>query len=69
MLNLWPRAPGTTQGDALCGPHRLTFVLCDMTHLHTLTNPPTPQGYNARPQNVELVIDAFRDGLQKQGKL
>ncbi|KIY99826.1 Serine--pyruvate aminotransferase [Monoraphidium neglectum] len=26
-------------------------------------------GYNARPQNVELVIDAFRDGLQKQGKL
>ena len=27
------------------------------------------QGYNARPQNVQLVIDAFRDGLQQQGKL
>eukprot|EP00201_Polytomella_parva_P022457 CAMPEP_0175040986 /NCGR_PEP_ID=MMETSP0052_2-20121109/1630_1 /TAXON_ID=51329 ORGANISM="Polytomella parva, Strain SAG 63-3" /NCGR_SAMPLE_ID=MMETSP0052_2 /ASSEMBLY_ACC=CAM_ASM_000194 /LENGTH=401 /DNA_ID=CAMNT_0016303383 /DNA_START=57 /DNA_END=1262 /DNA_ORIENTATION=- len=26
-------------------------------------------GYNARPQNIELVIAAFRDGLQKQGKL
>jgi hypothetical protein len=27
------------------------------------------QGYNARPQNVALVVNAFRDGLQKQGKL
>ncbi|KAI8464731.1 MAG: alanine-glyoxylate transaminase [Monoraphidium minutum] len=26
-------------------------------------------GYNARPQNVALVVEAFRDGLQKQGKL
>jgi alanine-glyoxylate transaminase/serine-glyoxylate transaminase/serine-pyruvate transaminase len=26
-------------------------------------------GYNARPQNVALVVDAFRDGLSKQGKL
>jgi hypothetical protein len=27
------------------------------------------QGYNARPQNVALVVNAFRDGLQQQGKL
>lgn len=26
-------------------------------------------GFNAVPQNVQLVIDAFRVGLQKQGKL
>ena len=26
-------------------------------------------GHNARPQNMELVIAAFRDGLQQQGKL
>ena len=26
-------------------------------------------GYNARPQNVALVIESFRDGLKKQGKL
>ena len=25
------------------------------------------QGYNATPQNIELVIAAFRDGLQQQG--
>jgi alanine-glyoxylate transaminase/serine-glyoxylate transaminase/serine-pyruvate transaminase len=26
-------------------------------------------GFNARPQNVELVVQAFRDGLKAQGKL
>ena len=26
-------------------------------------------GYNAKPQNIALVIEAFRDGLKKQGKL
>lgn len=26
-------------------------------------------GYNAKPQNVALVLEAFRDGLRKQGKL
>jgi alanine-glyoxylate transaminase/serine-glyoxylate transaminase/serine-pyruvate transaminase len=26
-------------------------------------------GYNAKPQNIELVIAAFRDGLRQQGKL
>lgn len=26
-------------------------------------------GYNAKPQNIELVLAAFKDGLQKQGKL
>lgn len=26
-------------------------------------------GYNATPQNVALVIEAFKDGLKKQGKL
>jgi alanine-glyoxylate transaminase/serine-glyoxylate transaminase/serine-pyruvate transaminase len=26
-------------------------------------------GFNAQPQNVQLVIDAFKDGLQQQGKL
>lgn len=26
-------------------------------------------GYNARPQNVALVVEAFRDGLAQQGKL
>jgi alanine-glyoxylate transaminase/serine-glyoxylate transaminase/serine-pyruvate transaminase len=26
-------------------------------------------GYNAQPQNVELVLAAFRDGLKKQGRL
>jgi alanine-glyoxylate transaminase/serine-glyoxylate transaminase/serine-pyruvate transaminase len=26
-------------------------------------------GYNAQPQNVKLVLEVFRDGLQKQGKL
>ncbi|KXZ49207.1 hypothetical protein GPECTOR_22g797 [Gonium pectorale] len=25
-------------------------------------------GYNAKPQNVELVLTAFKDGLQRQGK-
>jgi aspartate aminotransferase-like enzyme len=25
------------------------------------------QGYNARPQNVELVVAAFRDALAAQG--
>ena len=26
-------------------------------------------GFNARPQNVELVLQCFKDGLKKQGKL
>ncbi|BDA46134.1 Serine-pyruvate aminotransferase, mitochondrial [Coccomyxa sp. Obi] len=26
-------------------------------------------GYNAQPQNIELVLAAFRDGLRKQGRL
>jgi alanine-glyoxylate transaminase/serine-glyoxylate transaminase/serine-pyruvate transaminase len=26
-------------------------------------------GYNAKPANVELVLAAFRDGLQQQGFL
>lgn len=26
-------------------------------------------GFNAKPQNVELVVAAFKDGLKKQGKL
>ena len=26
-------------------------------------------GYNAHPSNVAMVVEAFRDGLQKQGKL
>ncbi len=26
-------------------------------------------GFNAQPQNIALVLDAFRDGLQQQGKL
>jgi hypothetical protein len=26
-------------------------------------------GYNAQPQNVALVVEAFRDGLAQQGKL
>lgn len=26
-------------------------------------------GYNARPQNVELVLTAFKDGLKQQGRL
>ena len=26
-------------------------------------------GYNAKAQNVALVLEAFRDGLRKQGKL
>lgn len=26
-------------------------------------------GFNARPQNIELVLQAFRDGLKQQGKL
>lgn len=26
-------------------------------------------GVNAKPQNVELVIAAFKDGLKAQGKL
>jgi alanine-glyoxylate transaminase/serine-glyoxylate transaminase/serine-pyruvate transaminase len=26
-------------------------------------------GYNARPQNVALVVEAFKDGLKQQGKL
>ena len=26
-------------------------------------------GYNAKPQNIALVLEAFRDGLKKQGKL
>jgi aspartate aminotransferase-like enzyme len=26
-------------------------------------------GYNAKPQNVDLVIDAFKAGLKRQGKL
>lgn len=26
-------------------------------------------GFNAKPQNVELVLTAFRDGLKQQGKL
>jgi alanine-glyoxylate transaminase / serine-glyoxylate transaminase / serine-pyruvate transaminase len=26
-------------------------------------------GYNAQPQNIQLVLDVFRDGLKQQGKL
>lgn len=26
-------------------------------------------GYNAHPDKIELVVAAFKDGLQKQGKL
>ena len=26
-------------------------------------------GYNAQPQNIQLVLDCFRDGLKQQGKL
>ena len=26
-------------------------------------------GYNAQPQNIELVLASFRDGLRKQGRL
>jgi alanine-glyoxylate transaminase / serine-glyoxylate transaminase / serine-pyruvate transaminase len=26
-------------------------------------------GFNAKPQNIALVLEAFRDGLQQQGKL
>jgi len=26
-------------------------------------------GYNAKPQNMALVVEAFRDGLKQQGKL
>ena len=26
-------------------------------------------GYNARPQNIELVVASFREGLKAQGKL
>ena len=26
-------------------------------------------GYNAKPEKVELVLSAFRDGLKQQGKL
>lgn len=26
-------------------------------------------GYNATPRNIELVLQAFRDGLQQQGAL
>lgn len=26
-------------------------------------------GFNAKPQNIALVIESFRDGLRKQGKL
>jgi alanine-glyoxylate transaminase / serine-glyoxylate transaminase / serine-pyruvate transaminase len=26
-------------------------------------------GYNAQPQNIQLVLDIFRDGLKQQGKL
>lgn len=45
---------------------------------HTPRPPPLPRapvrriglmGYNARPQNVALVLEAFRDGLRAQGKL
>lgn len=27
------------------------------------------QGHNARPANIAIVLEAFKDGLQKQGKL
>lgn len=27
------------------------------------------QGHNARPANIALVLEAFKDGLKKQGKL
>jgi hypothetical protein len=27
------------------------------------------QGHNARPANIAIVLEAFRDGLKKQGKL
>jgi alanine-glyoxylate transaminase / serine-glyoxylate transaminase / serine-pyruvate transaminase len=26
-------------------------------------------GYNAQPQNIQLVLHMFRDGLKQQGKL
>lgn len=26
-------------------------------------------GYNAQPQNIQLVLNVFRDGLKQQGKL
>jgi alanine-glyoxylate transaminase/serine-glyoxylate transaminase/serine-pyruvate transaminase len=26
-------------------------------------------GFNAKPQNVDLVLDTFKDGLRRQGKL
>lgn len=26
-------------------------------------------GYNAQPQNIQLVLDCFRGGLRQQGKL
>lgn len=26
-------------------------------------------GYNAQPQNISLVLDVFREGLQQQGYL
>ena len=26
-------------------------------------------GFNAKPQNVDLVLTAFQDGLKRQGKL
>ena len=41
-------------------------------HLHSILCPALPAvlaGYNAKPGNVELVLAAFRDGLQQQGFL
>lgn len=36
---------------------------------HVLNGRTSLQGHNARPANIALVIEAFKDGLQKQGKL
>lgn len=42
-------------------------------HQWSLTSPShcygMSAGFNARPQNIELVLTAFRDGLKQQGKL
>lgn len=54
-----------------CRARRALALL--LTPLHSPSLPLTRRigimGYNARPQNVALVIEAFRDGLRAQGKL